>query len=104
MVPVSLSSLDGISHVCLALPNRLKSPENRETAHKMILDVQNRFHNRIPLVDPIRNMNITDPRFKDLIEVSTVHPFGSYVNIHRVVLENIYTGIKTHDPSTQSKS
>ncbi|KAJ8652675.1 hypothetical protein O0I10_011682 [Lichtheimia ornata] len=68
VVPVSLSSLDGISHVCLALPNRLKSPENRETAHKMILDVQNRFHNRIPLVDPIRNMNITDPRFKDLIE------------------------------------
>lgn len=103
MVPVSPSSLDGISHIRVALPNRLKSPDNRDTAYKMILDVQNRFYNRIPLIDPIRNMKISDPRFQDLVQVSTVHPLGSYVNIHRTVLENICAGSKTHGSSTQSK-
>lgn len=79
MVAVPLASLDGISHIRLALPNRLKSPESRDTVQKMIHDVQTRFNHRMPLLDPIRNMKIGDPRFQRLVEVST---FSCYIYIY----------------------
>ncbi|KAG0174677.1 ATP-dependent RNA helicase mtr4 [Apophysomyces sp. BC1034] len=66
-VPVTLSALEGISHIRLVLPRELKSRDARQTIHKSLIEVQKRFAANIPLLDPVENMNIKDPAFSKLV-------------------------------------
>ncbi|KAI9020835.1 rRNA-processing arch domain-containing protein [Phycomyces nitens] len=68
VVPVALSAIEGISHIRLNLPKELRSLDSRQTVYRSIREVQKRFPGKIPLLDPIQNMNIKDPAFKKLVE------------------------------------
>ncbi|KAJ3510459.1 hypothetical protein NLJ89_g4660 [Agrocybe chaxingu] len=68
VVPVTLSTIDGVSHMRIYLPKDLRPDQERETVWKTILEVQKRFPDGIPLLDPIENMNIRDEKFKELVQ------------------------------------
>ena len=72
-IPVLLSTLAAISLIRIHLPKDLRSLQARETAWKSVLEVQRRFPNDIPLLDPVQNMNIKDDKFKQLVKVRRKH-------------------------------
>lgn len=67
IVPCLLSTIDGISHIRIFLPKDLKPPAAREGAFKNVKEVQRRFPDGIQLLDPVENMGIKDPEFKELL-------------------------------------
>lgn len=67
IVPVLLSTLDGISHIRIFLPKDLKPPEARQSAFTSVHEVQKRFVTGIALLDPVENMGIVDENFKKLL-------------------------------------
>ena len=69
MVPVLLSTLESLSHLRVHLPKDIRSSQARETAWKTTLEVNKRFPDGIPLLDPVQNMQITDDKFKSLVKV-----------------------------------
>lgn len=72
VVPVTLATLDAISHLRLYLPKDLRPEPNRETVWKSVLEVQRRFPDGIPLLDPIKEMKIKDDKFKALVQVRVI--------------------------------
>ncbi|KAJ3935421.1 MAG: rRNA-processing arch domain-containing protein [Lentinula lateritia] len=68
VVPVILSTLEGISHLRIYLPKDLRPDLNRETAWKSILEVQRRFPDGVPLLDPVKDMKIKDEKFTALVQ------------------------------------
>ncbi|KAM6494916.1 rRNA-processing arch domain containing protein [Amanita muscaria] len=68
VVPILLSTVEGISHIRIFLPKDLRPESARETAWKSVLEVQRRFPDGIMLLDPIDNMNIKDEKFKQLVK------------------------------------
>ena len=71
LVPVLLSTLDGISHLRIHLPKDLRPIGPRETVWKSILEVQRRFPDGISFLDPIESMEIKDEKFKLLVKVGS---------------------------------
>lgn len=69
VLPVLLSTLDGISHLRIFLPKDLRPIGPRETVWKSVLEVQRRSPDGIPFLDPIENMGIKDEKFKVLVKV-----------------------------------
>ncbi|KAI9306137.1 rRNA-processing arch domain-containing protein [Cunninghamella echinulata] len=68
VVPVLLKTIQGISHIRIKLPMDLKRRDNLASIKTSIKQVKRKFPNdSIPLLDPIENMNITDPMFKKLV-------------------------------------
>jgi ATP-dependent RNA helicase DOB1 len=74
VVPVLLSTIDGISHIRIFLPKDLRPDQGRETVWKSVLEVHRRFPDGIALLDPIQNMGIKDDKFKALVKVSFLTP------------------------------
>jgi ATP-dependent RNA helicase DOB1 len=74
VVPVLLSTIEGISHIRIFLPKDLRLDQARETVWKSVLEVQRRFPDGIALLDPIQNMDIKDDRFKALVKVCLSQP------------------------------
>lgn len=70
VVPVLLSTIDAISHLRIYLPKDLRQPQARETTWKSVVEVQKRFPDGIPLLDPVENMKIDDAKFMELIKVN----------------------------------
>ncbi|RDB20630.1 ATP-dependent RNA helicase mtr4 [Hypsizygus marmoreus] len=68
VIPILLSTIDGISHLRLFMPSDLRQADARETVWKSVLEVQRRFPDGIPCLDPIQNMGITDDGFKMLVQ------------------------------------
>ncbi|KAH9960623.1 antiviral helicase [Russula dissimulans] len=68
VMPVLLSTLNGISHLRIFLPKDLRPSGPRETVWKSVLEVQRRSPNGIPFLDPIENMGIKDEKFKVLVK------------------------------------
>ena len=69
VVPVLLSTIEGISHFRIHLPQDLRSEQARETVWKSVLEVHRRMPDGVPLLDPIENMGIKDEKFKELVKV-----------------------------------
>ncbi|KAG5437942.1 hypothetical protein PCANB_000288 [Pneumocystis canis] len=67
VIPVLLSSIDGIGHIRIFLPKDLNPLDQRLTVYKSIEEVKRRFPDGIALLDPIENMNIKDESFKNLL-------------------------------------
>jgi ATP-dependent RNA helicase DOB1 len=76
IIPVLLSTLDGISHLRLFMPKDLRSAVARETVWKSVLEVQRRCPDGIPFLDPVENMGITDEKFKALVKVRRAYAVG----------------------------
>ncbi|KAF8908086.1 rRNA-processing arch domain-containing protein [Gymnopilus junonius] len=68
VVPVLLSTLENISHIRVFLPKDLRQDQARETVWKSVLEVNRRFPDGVPLLDPIQNMGIKDDKFKELVK------------------------------------
>ena len=77
IVPVLLTTIEGISHIRIFLPKELRQDQARETAWKSVLEVQRRFPDGIALLDPVQNMDIKDDRFKALVKVHSNPPKDS---------------------------
>lgn len=71
VVPVLLTTVEGISHIRIYLPKDLRQDQARETTWKSVLEVQRRFPDGIALLDPILNMEIKDDKFKALVKVGS---------------------------------
>ena len=58
VVPVLLPLLDGCSAVRIYLPTDLRPLSNRAAVGKSVLEVQRRFPDGLPLLDPVQDMKI----------------------------------------------
>ncbi|KAJ2394421.1 ATP-dependent RNA helicase mtr4, partial [Coemansia sp. RSA 2559] len=67
VVPVLLSCIDRISTVRVHLPKDLTSPKELRDMRKRLAEVQKRLDGKIPLLDPINDMGITDEAFKSTV-------------------------------------
>jgi ATP-dependent RNA helicase DOB1 len=69
VVPVLLTTIEGISHLRIFLPKDLRQDAARETVWKSVLEIERRFPDGIALLDPIENLGITDDKFSALVAV-----------------------------------
>lgn len=70
VIPVLLSTMDKLSAVRIHVPKDLRPLQARESLWKSVLEVQKRFPGGLPMLDPIKNMKISDKMFVDLGLVS----------------------------------
>ncbi|XP_049415779.1 exosome RNA helicase MTR4 [Epinephelus fuscoguttatus] len=91
VVPVLLHLLSSISSVRLYIPKDLRSFDNRQLMLKSIQEVQKRFPDGVPLLDPIDDMGIKDPALKKVIQKVEAfehrmytHPLHSDPNLESV--------------------
>ncbi|KAJ1969714.1 ATP-dependent RNA helicase mtr4 [Dispira parvispora] len=68
VVPVVLASVERLSSIRLHLPKDLKRTENRRSVCVQVNEVQRRFPDGIPDLDPVDNMNIKNDEFKGLLK------------------------------------
>ncbi|XP_056593376.1 LOW QUALITY PROTEIN: exosome RNA helicase MTR4 [Triplophysa dalaica] len=68
VVPVMLHLITSISSVRLYIPKDLRSYDNRQSMLKSIQEVQKRFPDGVPLLDPIDDMGIKDQGLKKVIQ------------------------------------
>ncbi|KAK2505495.1 hypothetical protein MC885_016922 [Smutsia gigantea] len=93
VVPVLVHLLSAISSVRLYIPKDLRPVDNRQSVLKSIQEVQKRFPDGVPLLDPIDDMGIQDQGLKKVIQKVEAfehrmysHPLHSDPN-----LETVYT-------------
>lgn len=72
VVPVLLSTLNGITHIRIYLPKDIRPLEARATALKHVNEVRKRFKDNIMLLDPKEHMGIKDEEFAKLVKVSLI--------------------------------
>eukprot|EP01083_Nonionella_stella_P311703 1112231_1 len=63
-VPCELSRVDKLSSSRIYLPDNLRPRDVREFCRNALSEVFERFKNNIPLLDPIKDMKISDKEFK----------------------------------------
>lgn len=68
VVPVVLHLLTAISSVRLYIPKDLRPLDHRQSVLKSIQEVQKRFPDGVPLLDPIDDMGIKDPGLKKVVQ------------------------------------
>jgi ATP-dependent RNA helicase DOB1 len=66
--PVELTVLDGISSIRLHLPKDVRPIDAQLVVLKSISEVERRFPDAVPLLDPIVDQGIADPAFKGLCD------------------------------------
>ncbi|KAI8625459.1 rRNA-processing arch domain-containing protein [Xylariaceae sp. FL1651] len=70
-VPCMLTCIKALSQIRVFMPKDVSSREDREAVRKQLLnalkEVERRFPDGLPVLDPIENMNITDDSFKKLL-------------------------------------
>lgn len=70
VVPVMLNCVQAIGHIRVHLPKELKSQDTRNSIKKTMNEVQKRFPDGVPVIDPLEQMNIEDEGFKKNLRVS----------------------------------
>lgn len=65
---ISLENIDRISAVRIFTPQALHSPEARNKVAMSLKEVKKRFPKGVPLLDPVKDLGITDSDFTVLIE------------------------------------
>ncbi|OAA55802.1 ATP-dependent RNA helicase dob1 [Niveomyces insectorum RCEF 264] len=67
IVPCLLSCIVAMSKLRIFMPDNITKKSDKDRTGKVIREVQRRFPDGIPILDPIENMKITDDSFKKLI-------------------------------------
>ncbi|KAK4204723.1 rRNA-processing arch domain-containing protein [Triangularia verruculosa] len=67
VVPCLLSCVNSLSQLRVFLPKDVRSREEKENVGKSLVEIQRRFADGIPIMDPLENMHITDESFKKLL-------------------------------------
>ncbi|XP_026886297.2 exosome RNA helicase MTR4 [Electrophorus electricus] len=93
VVPVLLNLLTSISSVRLYIPKDLRPYDNRQSMLKSIQEVQKRFPDGLPLLDPVDDMGIKDPGLKKVIQKVEAFEHRMYTHpLHTDPnLETLYT-------------
>jgi ATP-dependent RNA helicase DOB1 len=65
---IGLENIDRISAVRIFTPSALQSPEARKKVALAVKEVQKRFPEGVPLLDPIKDLRINDQNFTTLME------------------------------------
>ncbi|XP_076875880.1 exosome RNA helicase MTR4 isoform X2 [Brachyhypopomus gauderio] len=93
VVPVLLNLLTSISSVRLYIPKDLRPYDNRQSMLKSIQEVQKRFPDGLPLLDPVDDMGIKDPGLKKVIQKVEAFEHRMYTHpLHTDPnLETVYT-------------
>lgn len=68
VVPILLKLITHISSVRVYLPKDLRPLDNRKVVHKSLQEVQKRFPDGLPLLDPIEDMKIRDEKLKQVVK------------------------------------
>lgn len=68
LIPITLDSIEAISKIRIYLPSDLKASSQKKTVGKSIQEVDKRFPDGLPLLDPIEDMKIDDKSFKMLVK------------------------------------
>eukprot|EP00850_Spirogloea_muscicola_P022162 SM000280S10717 [mRNA] locus=s280:13847:18973:+ [translate_table: standard] len=68
VIPVSLPLLNRISAVRVAVPQDLRPMPARESVQLAVQELQKRFPDGIPLLDPIEDMGIDDDEFAKILQ------------------------------------
>ncbi|KAI0142472.1 antiviral helicase [Hypoxylon sp. NC0597] len=70
-IPCMLTCIKALSQIRVFMPKDVKTREDVESVRKQLLkslkEVERRFPDGMPILDPIENMNITDDSFKKLL-------------------------------------
>lgn len=69
VIPVSHSFIYKISSLRIYHPNDLRSTSARQSVLKTIEEVKKRFANKIPLLHPVKDMNIKDEIFLNIVSM-----------------------------------
>ena len=77
VVPVTLSIVTNVSAVRLYIPRDLTTSDNRKSVLKSVQEVEKRFPDGLPQLDPIEDMGIKDQRFSEIIKVC----YNSYMYV-----------------------
>ena len=65
---VGLDSIERISAVRIFTPQAMQTPEARKKVSLSVKEVQKRFPEGIPLLDPVKDLGIEEDSFKTLID------------------------------------
>lgn len=65
---VSLENIDRISAVRIFTPQAITTPEARKKVKLSVKEVERRFPEGIPLLDPVKDLGITEDSFKTLMD------------------------------------
>ena len=69
VVSIEPNLIQQISSVRIFIPQDIRPKENRKSVYKSIEQVEKRFKNDgVPLLDPVKDMNIKEKPFKEIIE------------------------------------
>ncbi|BFZ16903.1 hypothetical protein BsWGS_19942 [Bradybaena similaris] len=68
VVPILTRLIDAVSAIRLYIPNDLRSPDSRFLVLKSLQEVEKRFPDGLPLLDPIEDMGIKDRTLGDTIK------------------------------------
>ena len=91
IVPFALNALEGVSPIIAQIPLKLKENENMKLTEKIFLEVMKRHNNTLPLMDPIKDMQIIDKELISMINNKSTlekriteikNEFHSTYNIH----------------------
>ncbi|XP_059551015.1 exosome RNA helicase MTR4 isoform X3 [Myotis daubentonii] len=93
VVPVLVHLLSAISSVRLYIPKDLRPLDNRQSVLKSIQEVQKRFPDGVPLLDPVDDMGIQDQGLKKVIQKVEAfeHRMYSHPLHNDPNLETVYT-------------
>jgi ATP-dependent RNA helicase DOB1 len=67
IVPCLLNCLEALSSVRIFLPEKLMSNDDKEQVGRRMKEVERRFPDGIPILDPLEHMGIQDESFKKLL-------------------------------------
>ncbi|XP_039272874.2 exosome RNA helicase MTR4-like [Styela clava] len=67
VIPFMLHLIKSISSIRLYLPKDLRPPDNRQSLLRSLQEVQKRFPDGIPLLDPVEDLGIRDDRLRSIV-------------------------------------
>ncbi|CCK73568.1 ATP-dependent RNA helicase MTR4 NDAI_0G05850 [Naumovozyma dairenensis CBS 421] len=67
-IPITLDSIQSLGNIRLHMPKDIRASGQKEIVGKSLSEVQRRFPDGIPLIDPIKNMKIEDDDFTKLLK------------------------------------
>ena len=73
VVPVLLPHLSKLSSVRVYLPKDLRPLDSRKVVRTAIDEVKKRFPDGLPLLNPVKDMHISDDEFRKIVQVEAVH-------------------------------
>jgi len=82
---IGLENIDRVSAVRIFTPNAVQSPEARKKVAMAVKEVQKRFPDGVPLLDPIKDLKIRDENFTTLMERADA--LSKRLSAHKLAVE-----------------